>query len=674
MDHFEKGNHLYAEGEYEEAITQYTEAIRLNPKHVNAIHNKGGALEALERYEEAISQYNELIRLDPKDVFAYNSKGLALRAMGRDEEAIKQYDEVIRLDSQSVFAYINKGNALKAMGKNQEAITQYNKAIHLDPNDAEVYYNKANALLAMGRNEEAISQYDHVIRLDSKHVDAFLNKGFALQDIGRDEEAIDQYNEVIRLDPTNVSAYHNKGFTLNEMGRFEEALECYDNAINLATSKKPLHYCNRGRLYNELGQTEKALADFKIANSLVQQGIWGKNISDANKKFIKESLSKILELEQVVEETRARLNKLDQKNSAVKAAVEQFKKLQAQRSMLISQQVSRIDGKIYISQTEVEKQGQRMRELEKQFKELIEEVNLLTERVAVVEKTVQELKYDIEKMREDFKTNGVLDKVRIQEGFRDLKISAPELYAYAKAFYWTLLNYLMAYRNSRTGLVQTNAGSASNQEYQSWTKVYLIDFGIRVTKPIPIIGNVIQSLNDALNYVNRAQAKRRFENQVSIINQIVMEHNAEDDLNTTVAFTALDVAFKLKAGNTFEFDEARSDSVWKKIDNQINEPIDKIKSLFLQESIDLYDGPAAGAALRDVMLLLAYLYERHEFVISQKRNLDKPFHELFADIIILKKYMEVLGNSGSQAKSRAAVTLEKIGCTGGGCGSDCNIF
>jgi Flp pilus assembly protein TadD len=48
---------------------------------------KGIALGNQGKYDEAIKCFNEAIRLDPKEVDAWNNKGVALKALGRTDEA-----------------------------------------------------------------------------------------------------------------------------------------------------------------------------------------------------------------------------------------------------------------------------------------------------------------------------------------------------------------------------------------------------------------------------------------------------------------------------------------------------------------------------------------------------------------------------------------------------------
>jgi len=235
------------------------------------------------------------------------------------------------------------------------------------------------------------------------------------------------------------------------------------------------------------------------------------------------------------------------------------------------------------------------------------------------------------------KKSGILDKVKIKERFQDLEKNAPQLYAYAKAFYWTLMNYFMAYRSSSTGIVQGNTEAAKDKKEASIFKV--IEIGMNFVESVPLVGAALKVFGNAVGTFFGEKIERRFENQTSIINFIVMEHKSEDEFDSMIAFTALDIAFKLREDGKFDFDEKKSDSVWEKMDKKFREQIDKIEAIAIGEAIDLYQGPAPAAALRDVLLLLAYLYKCGELVIAQKTKNKKPFNELFVDVIILKKYI-----------------------------------
>ena len=49
-------------------------------------------------FDKALSEYDEAIRLDPKNGMAYCCRGAALTGKGEFDKAIASFDEAIRLD------------------------------------------------------------------------------------------------------------------------------------------------------------------------------------------------------------------------------------------------------------------------------------------------------------------------------------------------------------------------------------------------------------------------------------------------------------------------------------------------------------------------------------------------------------------------------------------------
>jgi len=61
-----RGNAHYANLDYDRAIADFDEAIRLNPKAANAFNDRAIARRAKGDLDSAIADYSEAIRLDPK--------------------------------------------------------------------------------------------------------------------------------------------------------------------------------------------------------------------------------------------------------------------------------------------------------------------------------------------------------------------------------------------------------------------------------------------------------------------------------------------------------------------------------------------------------------------------------------------------------------------------------
>jgi tetratricopeptide (TPR) repeat protein len=225
------GAALVTNGQIDEAITHFQEAIRLRPGGADGHNNLGVALGHKGQTDEAIRQYQEAIRLKPAYAEACYNLGNALLMKGQIDQAIRQFQEALRLKAEYAEAHNNLGVARLAKGQPDEAISQCQQALRLIPGYPEARFNLGNALLMKGQIDQAISQYQQAIRLKPDYAEAHYNLGNALLTKGQIDETIRQYQEAIRLKPDYAEALGTLAGTLDGQGKYEEAIRFYLAAL-----------------------------------------------------------------------------------------------------------------------------------------------------------------------------------------------------------------------------------------------------------------------------------------------------------------------------------------------------------------------------------------------------------------------------------------------------------
>ena len=108
QQHSIAGVKLVEQEKWNEAIAEYDEAIRLDPKLAQAYYNRGNAYANLGQHQRAIQDYDEAIRLDPKLAPAYGNRAVAYTALRRDQEAESDIAtvETLGFDSAKLKAFI----------------------------------------------------------------------------------------------------------------------------------------------------------------------------------------------------------------------------------------------------------------------------------------------------------------------------------------------------------------------------------------------------------------------------------------------------------------------------------------------------------------------------------------------------------------------------------------
>jgi tetratricopeptide (TPR) repeat protein len=129
--HFGRGNDLFSEEHYEQAIIEYTNAIKLDPKLAGAYYNRGVTYSKKEQYELAIADYSKAMKVYPKYVDAYYSRGLIYGKKGQYNLAITDFSKAIKLNPQYADAYYNRGRAYVKKGQYDLAIADLNIVLKL---------------------------------------------------------------------------------------------------------------------------------------------------------------------------------------------------------------------------------------------------------------------------------------------------------------------------------------------------------------------------------------------------------------------------------------------------------------------------------------------------------------------------------------------------------------
>ncbi|HVW37298.1 MAG TPA: tetratricopeptide repeat protein, partial [Pirellulales bacterium] len=125
-----------------DAIAYFTQQIRQNPS-AELYKARASVWSRQQNYENALADMNEAIRLDPQYAALYNDRGLVWLDKGEVDKAIADFTQSLRLEPQS-YGYANRGDAWFAKSDYDLAIADYNEAIRLEPNAQFAWYGRGS--------------------------------------------------------------------------------------------------------------------------------------------------------------------------------------------------------------------------------------------------------------------------------------------------------------------------------------------------------------------------------------------------------------------------------------------------------------------------------------------------------------------------------------------------
>lgn len=158
-------------GHINDAISEYREALRVEPNYPEAHFNLGAALIAAHDpalIEPAVGEYETALRLKPDYAEAHSNLGNALSHLpGRLDDAVTQFQTALRLRPDMEQARLGLGNAYAHMpGRLADAEVQYRAVLQIDPASAEAHFNLGNVLLqTQGGEAAALAEYQAALRL-----------------------------------------------------------------------------------------------------------------------------------------------------------------------------------------------------------------------------------------------------------------------------------------------------------------------------------------------------------------------------------------------------------------------------------------------------------------------------------------------------------------------------
>ena len=185
--------------------------------------------------QSAITEYTEAIRLDPGYALAFAGRSLARSGYATEfatGPAIREFFDKAQADAREALklapelaeghlalaSYLNRG-ALDFTHANEA----YERAVVLAPGNADVLADSGRFAVTMGRFDAGLAAGRRAVALDPLGPRSRYLLGQALYLARRDKEAVAAFGEVISLEPDNKGAYGLRGLAYYGLDDFQNA-------------------------------------------------------------------------------------------------------------------------------------------------------------------------------------------------------------------------------------------------------------------------------------------------------------------------------------------------------------------------------------------------------------------------------------------------------------------
>ena len=343
----EKGNALFKQNKYNEAIEYYERAIKINNTIEVLYSNKGTCEKCLKNYKQAIKDYKKALEINPKNTKNLNRLASVYIIVGNLGEAKLIQQKALNLEPNNS-VYKDQMNIIAKIIEDEEKMQEKIKEQKFDDaeeickrliekvpefsdlkkhyikillenvkiQDTLAYISQKVSAEDKMRDEEfnyltALTlyfdgQYDKAKKLlkiikqtnNSEKIEDLIKKVNEIESVKskanelfkqkKYEEAIEEYTKILEFDPQNKKfnslILANRALCYQKLNKNTEALRDSNQSIKL----NPYYargYVKRGNVYMELKMYDDARADFQKAKELDPSvsGVEG-FLNDANKK------------------------------------------------------------------------------------------------------------------------------------------------------------------------------------------------------------------------------------------------------------------------------------------------------------------------------------------------------------------------------------------------------
>ena len=233
-----RGNELFKEKKFDEALAAYDEAIGLDPTNMTYYANKGAVYFNTKKHNECIeicrkaaevgkenrAPFEERAKVLTRAAKACQRKGDLTGAIEFCNQAqLESFDKAterllktIQLDKKKAdtMAYQDPAKAEEAKQRGNghfrnkewpQAIKEYEEAVKRAPKEAPIRNNLAAALCKIMDFNGAKTQIEKALELDPKYVKAWARKGDLECMVKEHHKALDSYKMGLQLDPSSAA-------------------------------------------------------------------------------------------------------------------------------------------------------------------------------------------------------------------------------------------------------------------------------------------------------------------------------------------------------------------------------------------------------------------------------------------------------------------------------------
>lgn len=230
--HSQYGHLLGHRGKFKEALKEFDEAIKLNPKNAAEVYyEKTELFIPMRREKDALASAEKAVELDPNNSKYLCNLGLRRMKSGFPRAAVAApLKRALELDPKNASALEGMAVLNLSHGDRASAKRYFDAAIEADPMQSYFYLERSKLLAEMGQSKESMIDIEKARRIHALNMTQ--NKGVRGARMPEPEDfkkIIDGYSHVISVNPNSASSYFGRGCSYFCIGDYFRARKDFES-------------------------------------------------------------------------------------------------------------------------------------------------------------------------------------------------------------------------------------------------------------------------------------------------------------------------------------------------------------------------------------------------------------------------------------------------------------
>jgi lipoprotein NlpI len=234
--------------------------------YVDHFSSEGAATDFIRKkqYDQAITELSKELSINPRNVHALSIRGEAYVAKQMYDQALQDYNQALAINPKYSYALSDRCNVENQKNNYDAAITDCTDAIKISPALWQSFANRCTAYYGKEQYDLAISDCTNAIAANRDTFVPFFVRGAAYGAKYQYELAQKDMGEAIRLMPSNGTLYAVRGQFYVNNGQLDLAQQDFDKAQTLNPDSTSLRL-GRGMLEALQESYAKAIDDLNHA-------------------------------------------------------------------------------------------------------------------------------------------------------------------------------------------------------------------------------------------------------------------------------------------------------------------------------------------------------------------------------------------------------------------------